>query len=207
MILKLYLTSQLSVFSTILLFISLTVFSGMMGDTNCDKRAADGGVANNPPAPTGGSIFLRSKLRSALNSSNDIFSSISNRLSMLSHTSTSSHTSDTQPQLPTTPPQQQQTLATREWVEGACAATTEGEADMPGTPESRNSLTMSRFKVTTMNITIVKYYFSFIFSVISKIHTIKFFFVMLSNLISKIILKLVSVQVLTWIIYFSLDAL
>ena len=89
------------------------------------------------PGPGGGiasGLFLRSKLRSALSSSNDIISSISNRLSLLSHTSASSQTSEAPPQLPTTPPEQQQTLATREWVEGACAAiaSSEIECDMPG---------------------------------------------------------------------------
>lgn len=117
-----------------------------MGDANIDGK----GAGPPPPSPAGvGSIFLRSKLRSALNSSNDIFSSISNRLSMLSYTTASSPASDTtQPQLPTTPPEQQQNLATREWVEGACAVATDAEVDLPGTPESRNSLTMNKLKVS-----------------------------------------------------------
>lgn len=124
-----------------------------MGDPNSDNKAAFNptaavGAAGSPSSPRGGGIFFRSKLRSALTSSNDIFSSISNRLSLLSQASTSSHTSDVPPpQLPTTPPEQQQTLATREWVEGACAVTVECEADVPGTPESRNSLAMNRLKV------------------------------------------------------------
>ena len=44
-------------------------------------------------------------------------------------------------------------LATREWVEGACAAALEGDVEIPGTPESRTSLTMTKFKVfQTLNV-------------------------------------------------------
>jgi len=90
------------------------------GSENPDKVVANEEIPNPGTASAGpgaggkgGGLFLRSKLRSAFNSSNDILSSISNRLSMLSHHSTSSQTSDNAPQLPTTPPEQQQTLATR----------------------------------------------------------------------------------------------
>jgi len=47
----------------------------------------------------------------------------------------------------------------REWVEGACAAVANAEVDlelteMPGTPESRNSLTVTKLKVNFKNLNI-----------------------------------------------------
>ena len=126
-------------------------------ETNQEANNA-GATTPGPGGGIGGGLFLRSKLRSALNSSNDIISSISNRLSLLSHTSASSQTSEAPPQLPTTPPEQQQTLATREWVEGACAAiaSADVECDVPGTPESRNSLTVTKFKVLSLGMLSIK---------------------------------------------------
>ncbi|KAF2357927.1 SBF1/SBF2 domain [Trinorchestia longiramus] len=87
-------------------------------------------------------IFLRSKLRYAISSSNDLFSSISNRLSLLSNPP------DAPPRLPPTPPEQQQNLATREWVEGACAC--QGDGDPPSSPETTITKLKGKLKLENL---------------------------------------------------------
>ncbi|KAA0199176.1 hypothetical protein HAZT_HAZT005010 [Hyalella azteca] len=89
-----------------------------------------------------GSIFFRSKLRSAISSSNDLISSISNRLSLLSNPP------DAPPRLPPTPPEQAQSLATREWVEGAWA--NRGEMDPPSSPETTITKLKGKFKLENL---------------------------------------------------------